>query len=113
MIARPGRQTTTLSGPGKKPLLEQVRFNHVLEGGRVIAHRRGDRLESDRPATVGVEDRPQVLAVELVEPFPIDTFESERLLDDLRRDLALRPDLCEVPNPPEQSPGDARGSTAS
>src|SRR5438094_6121266 len=35
---------------GEKPLLHQERLVHLLEGARVLTHRRGDARESPRPA---------------------------------------------------------------
>ena len=101
MVARPCRETTTLSGPGKKPLLEQVRFDHILEGRGIITHGRGNRLQTHRSTTIGLDDRLEILAVEFIQSLAVDTFEGQRLLDHVGRDVAAGTDLREVPDPTE------------
>ena len=60
-VGQPGRQTAT-GGTRQITLLDQVGFDHVLEGIPLLAERRGETLDTDRTTVEAVDDAAQQAA---------------------------------------------------
>ena len=88
--------------------LQEIRLVHVLDRVRLLAQGGGERVEPDGTAVVLLDDRPQELAVEPLEPRLVDLEQLERLTRDRGRDRALVPYLGDVPDPAEDPIADAR-----
>ena len=88
--------------------LQQVRLVDVLDRVRLLAERRGERREADRPAVELVGDRAQQLARLAVEALLVDLEQLERLARDLGRDRALVAHLGDVAHAAEDAVRDAR-----
>ena len=70
--------------------------------------RRGERLHSDRPALVVLDDDAEEATVHLVEAGGVDLEPLARVLDALVVDASRAEDLGEVADAAEQAVGDAR-----
>ena len=66
------------------------------------------RVEADRAAAELVDDRPQQLAIDFVEPVLVDLEQLQRRVRDLERDRAVGAHLRVVADAPQQPVGDAR-----
>ena len=75
MVSRALGEAATLSGPGEKTVLKQIGFDDILEGRGVVTHGCRDRLETDRPTAIGLEDRAQILPVQFIKSLAIDALE--------------------------------------
>ena len=49
--------------------------SRVAQRRGVVTHGCRDRLETDRPTAVGLEDRPQILSVQFIKSLAIDALE--------------------------------------
>src|SRR5919201_1495571 len=103
-----GRDPRTLR-PLQIALLEQVGLVDVLDGLGFLAHRRGERLESDGTAAELLGDGAEEAAVLVVESLVVDLERSEGLARHGKRDDAVVPDLSVVADALQPAVGDARG----
>src|SRR5262249_39695094 len=69
---RERRRHATLRRPLEKSLLDQERLVDVLDRVPPLAHRRGERVDPDRPAAELVDDREEERAGPLVESRLVD-----------------------------------------
>src|SRR5262245_66211264 len=77
----------------------EIRLVAVLDCVRLLAKRRGERIQPDRSTAVLLRDRPQQLAVESLQACLVHLEQLERLARDGGRDRTLVPNLGDVADP--------------
>ena len=92
----------------EEPDLHQVRLVDIHNGVRLFRNRRCDRLDTNRPAVVLLDDRAEHFVVDIIEAEVVDVQADHRLLSDRRRDLPISAHLRVVPHAAKQAVCHAR-----
>jgi hypothetical protein len=113
-----GREPEVLVGargghaPARRPVeeagLDEERLVHVLDGVPFLVDGGGQAVDADRAAAELVDDRPQQLAIDLVEAVLVHLEQLQRRARHITRDAAVGPHLRVVADPSQQPVGDAR-----
>ena len=107
MVARCLGQPPPLPRACHEAQLQEIRLDHILERASILAHARGDRLDTGGTAAIHPGERLHVRAVQRIKPKRIDALELQRLIDGSQVKRAAAPNLREVTHAPQQSQRDA------
>src|SRR5437899_1084042 len=94
-----------------EPLLEEVGLDDLLNGIASLAQRRCDGFDSDRSSAIRLGDQGKIAPIEGVESSPVDFEAGQHGVGEDRIHSLLLLDGGKVPQPLEQSAGDARRSS--
>jgi hypothetical protein len=90
--------------------LNEVGFEHVLDGTALLADGGSEIVDADGATVETLDDRQKKLSVHHVESGVIDFEHFQSMLRHIRRDLTIGRDCREVPHAPQEPIGDARCS---
>ena len=108
MLPGAGRDHPATRGALQQTLLDQVGFDHVLDGVADLADGGRDVVQSHRTATEALDDGFEEIAVHDVQPDRVHVEHAQGVVGHAAGDAAVGADLGVVPHPAEQSVGNAR-----
>src|ERR1700682_1286846 len=103
-----GSRDAATIGPLQEPLLDEKRFEHVLDGVALLADRRRPLVDAHRPPAELVEDALQKLAVHDVETRAVDIEHLQGGIGDRPRDMSGGANLGKIAHPAQKPVGDTR-----
>src|SRR5207248_2485072 len=108
IVVRARRRDASARGSVEKPDLNQEWFVHVFDGILLFADGSRDRVDPYGPARELVDDRPEQLAIDLVEAVLVHLEQLQTRVRDLLRNFAGGADLRVIADAPQQPVRDPR-----